>query len=75
MAWTFSDYVLMTGPSRLQRAREFLKELTDAVCYGVTSDGQALDPSQVAQLRDTVAREVAALEAASGGGFLRADIR
>lgn len=54
MAWTYSDWITLTGSSRLTRLRLYIQELSDALTAATTSNGESYNPqllqSEIARL-------------------------
>lgn len=69
MAWTYSDWITLTGSARLTRLRSHIKEVTDALENdGVADDGTSYNPTRLGALLTTLLQREQDIAGALGGG-------
>lgn len=71
MAWTYSDWITLTGASRLTRLRQHIQEVSDAMTATTISNGETYNPAHLQSYLDRLTGKEAALaaERAGGGAF------
>lgn len=68
MAWTYSDWITLTGQNRLTRLRLHIQEVSDAMTPATTTNGEIYNPQLLQPYLDGLIKREQDLAAAIGAG-------